>query len=246
VSITNGGNATLEIELTSYSEVVLLAPDADSAHPAFAKMFVQTEFIPASGTLLATRRNREAAEKPLWAVHTSVLEGEAVGGLQFETDRARFLGRGRDVRNALSVRDARPLSNTSGTVLDPVLSLRRRVRIAPGQTVRVAFWTLLAESHAQALSLAEKHRDPSAFDRAKSLAATRSAARLLRVGCGLTSGAAISSARQSVLYSDASLRAAPAILGRNTGDPRPCGRTVYPGICPSCWLASMPRQVSIS
>jgi len=219
VSITNGGNATLEIELTSYFEVVLLAPDADSAHPAFAKMFVQTEFIPTSGTLLATRRNREAAEQPLWAVHTSVLEGEAVGGLQFETDRARFLGRGRDVRNALSVKDARPLSNTSGTVLDPVLSLRRRVRIAPGHTVRVAFWTLLAETHAQALILAEKHRDPAAFDRAKSLAAIRSAARLVELGMDSLQAQQFQVLANRVLYSDASLRAAPATLGRNTLGP---------------------------
>ena len=219
VSITNGGNATLEIELTSYSEVVLLAPDADSAHPAFAKMFVQTEFIPASGTLLATRRNREAAEKPLWAVHTSVLEGDAVGGLQFETDRARFLGRGRDVRNAVSVRDARPLSNTSGTVLDPVLALRRRVRIAPGQTVRVAFWTLLAETHEQALSLAERHRDPSAFERVKGLAATRAAARLLALGVDPLQAQQFQVLANRVLYSDASLRAASEVLGRNTLGP---------------------------
>jgi cyclic beta-1,2-glucan synthetase len=219
VSISNRGNATLEIELTSYSEVVLLAPDADSAHPAFAKMFVQTEFIPASGTLLATRRNREAAEKALWAVHTSVLEGEAVGGLQFETDRARFLGRGRDVRNAVSVRDARPLSNTSGTVLDPVLALRRRVRIAPGQTVRVAFWTLLAETHEQALSLAERHRDPSAFERAKALAATRAAARLLELGVDPIQAQQFQVLANRVLYSDAALRAASDLLGRNTLGP---------------------------
>jgi cyclic beta-1,2-glucan glucanotransferase len=219
VSITNGGNGTLEIELTSYSEVVLLAPDADSAHPAFAKMFVQTEFIPASGTLLATRRNREAAEKPLWAVHTSVLEGEAVGGLQFETDRARFLGRGRDVRNAVSVRDARPLSNTSGTVLDPVLALRRRVRVAPGQTVRVAFWTLLAETHAQALSLAEKHHDPSAFDRAKKLARARAQARLSELGVGAGQAQQFQLLANQVLYSDASLRAGRDILDRNVLGP---------------------------
>ena len=146
VSITNSGNRVRKIELTTYSEVVLTAADADSAHPAFAKLFVQTEFVAAAGTLLATRRTREPAELELWAAHLSVLEGEALGGLQFETDRARFLGRGRDLRNAVSIVDARPLSNTVGTVLDPVLSLRRRVRVAPGETVRVAFWTILAQA----------------------------------------------------------------------------------------------------
>ena len=81
--------------------------------------------------LLATRRSREPGEEQLWMFHISALEGEAIGGLQFETDRARFLGRGHTLRNAVSILDARPLSNTVGTVLDPVLALRRRVRIPP-------------------------------------------------------------------------------------------------------------------
>src|ERR1019366_2540858 len=115
VSITNNGNRLREIELTTDSEVVLTSPDADSAHPAFAKLFVQTEFVHETGTLLATRRNRDPQELPLWAAHVSVLEGEPAGGLQFETDRARFLGRGHDLRNATSIVDARPLSNTAGT-----------------------------------------------------------------------------------------------------------------------------------
>src|SRR5580704_15063000 len=173
VSITNSGNRLREFELTTYSEVVLTSPDADSAHPAFAKLFVQTEFVPGANTLLATRRNREPAEQRLWAAHVSVLEGEAVGGLQFETDRARFLGRGNDLRNAASIVGERPLSNTSGTVLDPVLALRRRVRVPPGGTVRVACWTILAQTRARALSLAEKCRDPAAFDRVKTLARTQ-------------------------------------------------------------------------
>src|SRR5882672_10487464 len=62
VSITNTGNQVREIELTTYSEVVLTTSDADAAHPAFAKMFVQTEFVPEAGALLATRRSREPSE----------------------------------------------------------------------------------------------------------------------------------------------------------------------------------------
>ena len=63
-----------------------------------------------------------------------VVEGDAVGELQYETDRARFLGRGRGIRTPMSVIDGRPLSNTAGAVLDPIFSLRRRVRLAPGET----------------------------------------------------------------------------------------------------------------
>ena len=67
-----------------------------------------------------------------------------MGGAQFETDRARFLGRGRGIRTPISVIDGRPLSNTVGAVLDPIFSLRRRFRLAPGATARIAFWTLVA------------------------------------------------------------------------------------------------------
>ena len=159
VSITNEGNRVSEIELTTYAEVVLATADSDSAHPAFSKLFVQTEFVAESGALLATRRTRDPADPSLWVAHVSVLEGEGIGGLQFESDRARFLGRGHEVRNAVSIVDAHPLSNTVGTVLDPVLSLRRRVRIAPGETARIAFWMVIGASREQVLALVDKHRD---------------------------------------------------------------------------------------
>src|SRR5947208_13154253 len=98
VTLTNLGGRTREIELTSYAEIVLAPPAADAAHPAFSNLFVQTEFIPELGALLATRRPRSHGEPQVWAAHVVVAEGETVGELQYETDRARFLGRGRGIR----------------------------------------------------------------------------------------------------------------------------------------------------
>src|ERR1700736_3688972 len=215
VSVTNEGNRSGEIELTTYAEMVLAASAADSAHPAFSKLFVQTEFIAESGTLLATRRVRDSGEPEVWVALISVLEGEAIGGLQFETDRARFLGRGRELRNAVSILDARPLSNTAGTVLDPVLALRRRVRVPPGETVRVAFWTILAQTRAQALSLADKHRDTAAFDRAKTLAWTQAQVQLRYLGVDFEEAQQFQRIANRVLYADASLRASREILAKN-------------------------------
>src|ERR1700723_617041 len=166
LSLTNEGRGVREIELTSYAEVVLSQPAADSAHPAFSKMFVQTEFAAERGALLATRRQREPNQVPVWMVHFISLEGEAIGSLQFESDRARFIGRGHDVRNAVAIMEARPLSNTAGTVLDPVLALRRRVRIEPGETAHIAFWTGIGANRAQALSLVDKLGREPAFHRA--------------------------------------------------------------------------------
>jgi cyclic beta-1,2-glucan synthetase len=215
VSVTNEGNRVREIELTTYAEVVLAPADADSAHPAFSKLFVRTEFIAESGALLATRRVREPADPEVWVAHVSALEGEAIGGLQFETDRARFLGRGHDLRNAVSIMDARPLSNTVGTVLDPVLALRRRVRIAPGETMRIAFWTGVGASRAQALALVDKHRDMAAFGRAKTLAWTQAQVQLRYLGVDFEEAQAFQRIANRVLYSDSSLRAAQDILEKN-------------------------------
>ena len=142
---------------------MLAAPAADATHPAFSKLFVQTEFVDDVGVLLATRRLRSPGEHQVWAAHLTVVEGETVGNVEFETDRARFLGRGHEIRTPISVMDGRPLSNTVGTVLDPIVSLRRRVRIPPGATARVAFWTLVAPSRSEALDLADKHQDSTAF-----------------------------------------------------------------------------------
>ena len=215
VSVSNLGSRVREIELTTYSELVLAAPAADSAHQAFSKLFVQTEFVADGGVLLATRRTREPGETPVWLAHVSTLDGEAIGGLQYETDRARFLGRGRELRDALSIVDARPLSNTAGTVLDPVFSLRRRVRVAPGETAHVAFWTIVTASREQAVALADKHRDTAVFERAKTLAWTQAQVQLRYLGVDFDEAQDFQRIANRVLYADAALRAGRDILARN-------------------------------
>jgi len=182
VSIANSGNRAREIEVTSYAELVL-APQADDvAHPAFMKLFVATEYLADLGTILATRRRRSSAEQEIWAAHLAIADGEAVGKPEVETDRARFLGRGHGIRRPIAVIDGRDLSNTVGTVLDPVFALRCRVRIAPGAIVRVAFWTVVADSRKAVLDLVDKHRDATAFERAATLAWTQAQVQLHHLG----------------------------------------------------------------
>jgi len=215
VSVTNEGNRTREIELTTYAEMVLAASAADSAHPAFSKLFVLTDFVAERGTLLATRRARDSGEPEVWVALTSALQGEAVGPLQFETDRARFVGRGVDLRNAVSIVDARPLSDTVGTVLDPVLALRHRVKIAPGETARIAFWLGVAPSRAEVLALVGKYRDGAAFERVKALARTHAEAQLRDLGLESEEAELFQRLANRVLYADSSLRTSRGILENN-------------------------------
>jgi cyclic beta-1,2-glucan synthetase len=217
VSISNTGNRVRHIELTSYAEIVLAPPVADCAHPAFSKLFVQTEHVAEIGAILATRRRRSAAEPEVWAAHLSVAEGESLGELQFETDRARFVGRARETGSAIAVTEGQALSGSVGTVLDPIFSLRRRLRIAPGATVRVAFWTLIAPSRTEVLDLADKHHDAAAFDRAVTLAWTQAQVQLYHLGVTLDEANLFQLLAGHVLYSSPTLRPTSDALRRGAG-----------------------------
>jgi cyclic beta-1,2-glucan synthetase len=215
VSITNFGVQYREIELTSYSEIVLASPAADMAHPAFSKLFVQTEFIADVGTLLATRRRRSPGEPEIWAAHLAVIEGESIGDLQYETDRAAFLGRGRQVHSPAAVMNSGRLSRTVGTVLDPVFSLRCRVLIQPGSTVRVAFWTMVAPTRAEVLDMADKHHDSTAFERTVTLAWTQAQVQLHHLGVGAGEAHLFQHLASHILYSNPALRPPSDVLKRS-------------------------------
>jgi cyclic beta-1,2-glucan synthetase len=219
VSITNLGTRVREIELTSYAEIVLAPPAADAAHPAFSNLFVQTEFAPELGALLARRRPRSHGEPPVWAAHVVVAEAQTVGDLEYETDRARFLGRGRGIRTPMSVIDGLPLSNTAGAVLDPIVSLRRCLRLAPGATARVTFSTLIAPSRNEALALADEYNNAATFERAATLAWTQAQVQLHHLGIDPDEAYLFQELAGKILYSDPTLRSSSAILALNTRGP---------------------------
>ncbi|HEY3099838.1 MAG TPA: hypothetical protein VGL14_13070 [Methylomirabilota bacterium] len=219
VSLTNVGAREREIDVTSYAEIVLAPPAADAAHPAFSNLSVTTECVPELDTLLATRRPRSRGEAQIWLAHVAVVDGETVGGLQWETDRAQFLGRGRAIQMAAAVIDGRPLGNTVGAVLDPIVSLRRRVRLPPGDTARVTFSTLVAPSRTEALGLAEKYRDTSTFDRAATLAWTQAQVQQHHLGIGPDEAHLFQSLASRVLYSDRTLRPPAGVLARQMTGP---------------------------
>jgi cyclic beta-1,2-glucan synthetase len=217
VSIANLGDQIREIELTSYAEIVLAPHAADDAHPAFSKLFVETEFVADVAAILATRRLRTPGEAPVWAAHLAVVEGETIGDVQFETDRARFLGRGRGVRTPIAMLSASPLTNTVGAVLDPIFSLRYQVRIPPQTTVRIAYWTLIARSRVEVLNLVDKHHSIAAFDRAITLAWTQAQVQLHHLGIGPDQAHLFQRLANRVLYSDPTLRPSPDTLKQGCG-----------------------------
>ncbi len=212
ISVTNHGARAVQIDVSSYCELSLARQADDVAHPAFAKLFVETEFDAHLGAILATRRQRSSADPLVWAAHLAVVEGDWSDDVQFETDRARFIGRGRTLRTAAAIADGWPLSNTAGPVLDPIFSLRRRVTIPAGATARIAFWTVVATSREGVLALVDKHRDTMAFDRATALAWTQGQMQLRHLGVTPDEAHLFQRLGGHVLYSDPALRPAGPIV----------------------------------
>src|SRR5690606_19298728 len=211
ISLVNRGRRAREIELTSYAELVLTTMAADNAHPAFAKMFIQTEYLAEYGALIATRRPRAGGEPGVWAAHIAVIEGESISPLQYETDRARFFGNSRrpgaaagaGISTATALIDSSSLSNTVGTVLDPIFSLRVCVKVPRGGVTRVAFWTLIASTRADLLDLIDRHNDRNAYERAKMLAWTQAQIQLRHLEIAVAEAADFQRLAAPIIYADA-------------------------------------------
>jgi cellobiose phosphorylase len=218
VTLTNLTAAPRELELTSYSEVVLAPPAADAAHPAFGNLFVETEFVPEHDALLASRRPRAPGVARRWAVHSVSWRGHVLGATQYESDRMAFVGRGRNQRDPQALHAA--LGGNTGAVLDPIFSLRRRVRIAPGASVQVIFVTGVAESRADALALADRLRGPTAAERAFDLAWTQSQVELRDLAIDADQAHRFQRLASAAFYLDVRRRApADVLMANSQGQP---------------------------
>ena len=217
ITLVNYGTRSREIELTSYAELVLTTPAADRAHPAFSKMFVETEFVPECEAIVATRRRRTPAESEIWAAHLAVVDGETLGVVEIETDRARFIGRGRTIHDAAAMSGGAKLSRTTGTVLDPIFALRKAIRIAPGATRRIAFWTMVMPTRATLLDCIDKHCDRTAFVRAATLSWSQAQVQLYHIGIDAPAAALFQRLAGHLLYAGPALRSTSEAIMRGAG-----------------------------
>ncbi len=220
LTLANHGDRTRTLSLTTYAELVLGPIGADNAHPAFSKMFVQTAWDAAQRLLLATRRRRDTREPEMWAAQALRVHAQTADtGVAYETDRARFLGRGRGLRHALAMQRGVALSNTSGCVLDPVFSLRQTVTLAPGASVTLLLWTQLADTRDGALTLTTLMDDPNAAEQLFADAAAHAATAQQQLDIDAAQAARFAHWMSALISSERGQRAAPDALVRGHGGP---------------------------
>jgi len=211
--ITNRAAAARTIEVTSYAEVVLAPAAADTLHPAFSNLFVQTEIVRERQAILCTRRPRSAAERTPWMFHVMALHDAAGGDISYETDRARFIGRGRSAAAPRAMTE--PLSGSEGSVLDPCIAIRHRIPLEPQQSATIDMVCGIGETRAACLALAGKYRDRHLADRVFDLASTHGSVTLRQINATESDAQLYARLASSVLYANATLRADAGVLVRN-------------------------------
>ena len=213
--ITNRSRKTRTIEVTSYAEVVLAPHAADAAHPAFSNLFVQTEILDAQRAILCTRRARSANEQPPFMFHQVAVHGATVERTSYETDRMKFIGRGNTIATPQALVNATHLSNSAGSVLDPIVAIRHIITLEPEQTVTIDLITGAAEQRDHCLTLINKYQDSHIADRVFELAWTHSHVILRQLNASEADAQLYSRIANSILYANPLLRADPATLIKN-------------------------------
>jgi cellobiose phosphorylase len=212
VTLVNTSRKSCRLELTSYLELALAPHRTDRAHPAFNKLFIETEWLPNCEALVARRRLRALDDRPVWVAHLIVPES-AIEAAEFETDRAQFLGRDRTFENPEALN--RRLTNSIGFVLDPIFSLRRRITLLPNQRFQFALVMVVAESREAILALAGRYSEFHTCARAFETAWTHSQLETRRLHIRRADMQTFQQLAGLIIFPQSQLRPSPARLGRH-------------------------------
>jgi cyclic beta-1,2-glucan synthetase len=215
VTVTNRSRTRRVIDLTSYAEVVLASPAADALHPAFSNLFVQTEIIGRQRAILCTRRPRSLNEPTPWMFHLMGVHGTAVEEISYETDRLQFIGRGNTVVDPQAMRGSAALSGSQGSVLDPIVAIRYRIRLDPEESASVNLVSGVGETRDACLGLVEKYQDRRLADRVFELAWTHGQVVLRQLNATEADAQLYGRLASSILYANSCLRADPSLLIKN-------------------------------
>ncbi|MCZ2157728.1 protein ndvB [Bartonella sp. 220] len=236
LQLINMTNKDRFIEVTSYGELALATIDTDCAHPVFSHMFIETEIAEDRRTIFAKRRKRSPSDPEIHIAHfvsdimNSIQETEA------ETDRSLFIGRGRSIHRPAAFDQNARFSNSQGCVLDPIISLRCRVKIPAHEKVELIFWTFAAHEKETLHNHIKHYRQPNIFQQEFSMAWTRSQVSLYQRDINLKEALTYQKYATPLIYPDHTWRFPPEILAKTLGKQSDLWPMSISGDIPICLL----------
>lgn len=139
-------SSAIEGELICYFEPILAKPEEYRSHPAFSKLFLETESR--NNGILVRRRPREGGD-PLYLFFISSEDCAS-----FSTSREKALGRGGF--DAIRKLTDKPLLSTEGPVIDPCIITKIPIKIREGESKIIRFALSFADDPESAVSAAAR------------------------------------------------------------------------------------------
>jgi len=219
VTITNQSRLQKTIDITSYAEVVMTHSAADKLHPAFSNLFVQTEIIEQRRAIVCTRRPRSEQEINPWMLHSMAVHGQDIEQISYETDRSRFIGRGNTLADPQAMGPPSDLfgtlSDSQGSVLDPIVAIRSRITLGPEQSAVVDMVFGIGQTRDEAITLVDKYQDRRIADRVFEMAWTQSQVLLRQINATEADAQLYSHIASSLIFPNDSLRAGAGVISEN-------------------------------
>ena len=200
------------IEATSYAEVVLNSIRGDQAHPAFSKMFIQSEFLPDFDCLVFSRRPRSKQEKQQFFFHMLTMK-TVWEPVQYDSSRFTFLGRGRNAGNPISI--GQKLAGNQGSILDPVFALRTGIEIEAGHSESLNFISGYADTKEKLYELIRRYRELYQISRAYEMAWSQASVELRNEQASAKLFPSFQKLANALLFNIASLRGQSEVIQRN-------------------------------
>ncbi|NLE45347.1 MAG: hypothetical protein GX620_11550, partial [Chloroflexi bacterium] len=218
ITIANQSDRTRRISLVSYAELALAPMSLDERHPAFNKLFIESESVPEAGALVYRRRPRSSDDDPVFLAYSLVLEDAEAPSLGlFETDRARFIGRGSDASCPVALMgDGIVLTSATGATLDPVVVSHCELELAPYGEARIATVMTAARDRTTALTPVRRFQSWTQVTQAFEEAEGQSKIELHRLQLPTPQLQTVEQLLSALLYPTAALRATPETLTKNT------------------------------
>jgi cyclic beta-1,2-glucan synthetase len=215
IRITNASDESRSVAITSYAEWVIAPQAADTAHPAFSNLFVQTEILEHSNAIIGTRRARANDENPPWSFYLLKSSYHQKDDTSYETDRMKFIGRANTLAQPQAITSGKRLSGSQGSVLDPIASIQSRFDLGPGERIVIDLLAGMATTRDKVMSLVDKFQDQHLRDRAFDLSWTHSQVALRQIDASESQAQLYSKIASAIIYQNAKARARREVLMKN-------------------------------
>ncbi|WP_438752157.1 GH36-type glycosyl hydrolase domain-containing protein [Bartonella rochalimae] len=236
IQLMNTTNKDRIIEITSYGELALATMKDYFTHPVFSRMFIETEILDSGGTILAKRRKRSPHDPNIHVAHFVTDPSGIIPEAEAETDRRIFIGRGRSIHHPIIFDQKTCFKGNQGCVLDPIISIRCRIKVPAHEKAELIFWTFAADSKETLQNYIESYRQPDMFQQALSKAWMHSQVSLYQKNINPREAITYQKYITPLIYPDRTWRLPPEILAKTLGKQSDLWPMSISGDYPICLL----------